>query len=35
MSIKDQVLVELNKFCIQPKSIEKRLQTFHLGLSLL
>jgi Ca2+-binding EF-hand superfamily protein len=33
MSFKDQVLVEINKFRTQPKSIEQRLQTFRLGLS--
>ena len=33
MSFKDKVLVELNKFRTQPKSIEQRVQTFRLGLS--
>ena len=33
MSFQDQIISEINKFRINPKSIQKRLQTFKLGLS--
>ena len=33
MSFKDELLIEANKFCTNPKSIELHVQNFRLGLS--